>query len=76
MDIAAEEDDEEQTWIDRVMQLGKYSECKLLAKGGMGAAFSVKRKNDFTHRAVKLALPNNSANADSLEEAGIIKVFI
>lgn len=72
---AGEDEDEAKTWTDYVMQLGVYRNCKLLAKGAMGAAFNVTRKNDFTPRALKIALPDNSANDDFLKEARMIKVF-
>ena len=45
------DEEEEQKWIDRVLQFGHYTEAKLLARGGMGAAFKVSMR-DHSRRAV------------------------
>ena len=54
------DDEEEATdyWIAKLVASGRYSRVKLLAKGGMGAAFSVTRLDDLSRRAVKLSLPS------------------
>ena len=46
----------EQDWENHVKGFNKYEAIKLLAKGGMGAAFRVTSKKDFSDRALKLAL--------------------
>ena len=46
----------EQDWENQVKGFNKYEAIKLLAKGGMGAAFRVTSKKDFSDRALKLAL--------------------
>ena len=63
------EEDEEETWLSCVMRLGVYPNCKLLAKGGMGAAFSVIELETFARRALKLALPDEGDDDIFLEEA-------
>ena len=40
-DDSEEEREEERRWVARVLQFGRYKTAKLLARGGMGAAFKV-----------------------------------
>ena len=46
----------EAEWEDQVKSFEKYDAVKLLAKGGMGAAFRVTSRADLSDRALKLAL--------------------
>ena len=53
-------------WEERIMKFKKYESCKLLARGGMGAAFCVVKKADLSQRCLKLSLDTN--NKDALKE--------
>ena len=81
---AVPEDEEAATqyWVDKLeasgRYCGRYSQVKLLAKGAMGAAFSVCRVDDtvddFSRRAVKLSQP---AFEEFFDEAWVCQfVFI
>ena len=67
----------EKRWTTRVLQFGSYKTAKLLARGGMGAAFRVTCK-DHSARALKLALPSAGGEGDVfLEEVGaVIFIFV
>ena len=58
-DDSEEEREEERKWV----QFGRYTTAKLLARGGMGAAFRVTVR-DRSARALKLALPTASGEGD------------
>ena len=62
-DDSEEEREEERKWVARVLQFGRYTTAKLLARGGMGAAFRVTAR-DQSARALKLALPMASGEGD------------
>lgn len=71
-DELEEERLEEKKWVDRVLQFGQYQTAKLLARGGMGAAFRV-TVYDKSERALKLALPTADGEGDVfLKEARVI----
>lgn len=76
METADAEDEkaEEKKWVQRVLALGRYTSAKLLARGGMGAAFKV-TVTDRSERALKLALPTPSGDGDVfLKEARAAKI--
>ncbi|CAL1173857.1 unnamed protein product [Cladocopium goreaui] len=62
-DDSEEEREEERRWVARVLKFGRYKTAKLLARGGMGAAFKVTVR-DRSARALKLALPMASGEGD------------
>ena len=45
------------------MKFKKYDSCKLLARGGMGAAFCVVKKADLSKRCLKLSLEDYDTDA-------------
>ena len=49
------------------MKFKKYDSCKLLARGGMGAAFCVVKKANLSKRCLKLSLDNDN-DTDALKE--------
>eukprot|EP00434_Breviolum_minutum_P008144 symbB.v1.2.007181.t1/scaffold436.1/size343649/13 len=54
---ALKKEEEAKKWVRRVLENGFYTKAKLLACGGMGAAFRVTVK-DHSERALKIALPS------------------
>ena len=54
-------------WEERAMKFKKYDSCKLLARGGMGAAFCVVKKANLSKRCLKLSLDNDN-DTDALKE--------
>ncbi|CAL1145051.1 unnamed protein product [Cladocopium goreaui] len=62
-DDSEEEREEERRWVARVLKFGRCKTAKLLARGGMGAAFKVTVR-DRSARALKLALPMASGEGD------------
>ena len=61
--------------VSLVQRMGDYSNVKLLAQGGTGAAFKV-RCTDYSQRALKLALNNGDDELqDFLAEDGELRSF-
>lgn len=60
---ARKKEEEAKKWVARVLENGYYTRAKLLACGGMGAAFRVTVR-DRSERALKLALPTEDGEGD------------
>ena len=58
-----QKEEEAKKWVARVLESGYYTSAKLLACGGMGAAFRVTVR-DRSARALKLALPTEDGEGD------------
>ena len=52
--MAAADHDHDDEWVQKVLETGRFKSCKLLAKGGMGAAFKVQMKSDLIFGCIQL----------------------
>ena len=73
---ALKKEEEAKKWVRRVLENGFYTKAKLLACGGMGAAFRVTVK-DHSERALKIALPSEDGSGDVfLKEARVANKLV
>ena len=73
---ALKKEEEAKKWVRQVLENGFYTKAKLLACGGMGAAFRVTVK-DHSERALKIALPSEDGSGDVfLKEARVANKLV